>query len=325
LQVGTSTMTSAPPSSQWYIIWNRQQVAADGSDRFYVAMKTDATGVVSFEYGNFGPPLPLDGSVPPANANTATKLGNLDNSKCSYNVATGVITIYFPDSLDENIGPNSTMHALNVRTYLARPDAGQKSQNNANDITGDNIYTLVGNCAPPIVPFVGAASRMTHANNAGTFDIALPQNSSVGIECRSGGSNGNFTMVFTFGNPITSVANASVTGGTASISSAAVGTDPHEYIVNLTGVTNAQRLTVTLTGINDAAGDLTSSLAATMGVLLGDVNASGRVDAADVSSVRQQTLQTITSSNFRNDVNASGRIDAADVSVARQQTLTSLP
>jgi hypothetical protein len=62
-----------------------------------------------------------------------------------------------------------------------------------------------------------------------------------------------------------------------------------------------------------------------MGVLIGDVNASKRVDAADVSSVRQQTLQTVTSSNFRNDINASGRIDAADVSVARQQTLTSLP
>jgi hypothetical protein len=62
-----------------------------------------------------------------------------------------------------------------------------------------------------------------------------------------------------------------------------------------------------------------------MGVLLGDVNASRRVDAADVSLVRQQTLQTVTTSNFREDINASGRIDAADVSIARQQTLTSLP
>jgi hypothetical protein len=62
-----------------------------------------------------------------------------------------------------------------------------------------------------------------------------------------------------------------------------------------------------------------------MGVLIGDVNGSGRVDAADVSSVRQQTLQTIDSSNFREDVNTSGRIDAADVSIARQQALTSLP
>jgi hypothetical protein len=55
------------------------------------------------------------------------------------------------------------------------------------------------------------------------------------------------------------------------------------------------------------------------------VNATGRVDAADVSLVRQQTLHPLTSSNFREDVNATGRIDAADVSLVRQQTLTALP
>jgi sugar-specific transcriptional regulator TrmB len=37
------------------------------------------------------------------------------------------------------------------------------------------------------------------------------------------------------------------------------------------------------------------------------------LDAADPSLVRQQTLQTITSANFREDVNTSGRIDAAHV------------
>ena len=41
--------------------------------------------------------------------------------------------------------------------------------------------------------------------------------------------------------------------------------------------------------------------------------------------VREQTLQPITSSNFRKDINTSGRIDAGDVSITRQQTLTSLP
>lgn len=62
-----------------------------------------------------------------------------------------------------------------------------------------------------------------------------------------------------------------------------------------------------------------------MGVLEGDVNGSGRVDSGDVSLVRQQTLQTITNSNFKEDINASGRIDSGDVSIARQQTLTTLP
>jgi hypothetical protein len=95
--------------------------------------------------------------------------------------------------------------------------------------------------------------------------------------------------------------------------------------VNVTGVTNAQLVTVTLNNLTDLIGDFSATATGSMGVLLGDVNGSRRVDAADVSSVRQQTLQTIDSTNFRNDINASGRIDAADVSIARQQTLTSLP
>jgi hypothetical protein len=95
--------------------------------------------------------------------------------------------------------------------------------------------------------------------------------------------------------------------------------------VNLAGVSNAQRITVSLSNVTDSAGNFSSAVAGQMGVLLGDVNSSGRVDAADVSLVRQQTLQPVTSDNFREDINVSGRIDAADVSIARQQTLTSLP
>jgi hypothetical protein len=41
--------------------------------------------------------------------------------------------------------------------------------------------------------------------------------------------------------------------------------------------------------------------------------------------VRQQTGQTVTSSNFREDVNASGLIDSGDVFLTRQQTATKLP
>jgi hypothetical protein len=62
-----------------------------------------------------------------------------------------------------------------------------------------------------------------------------------------------------------------------------------------------------------------------MDVLIGDVNASGDVDSADVFLVRQQTLHNVTLSNFREDLNASGDIDSADVFIARQHTLTSLP
>ena len=64
-----------------------------------------------------------------------------------------------------------------------------------------------------------------------------------------------------------------------------------------------------------------------MGVLVGDVNASGRVDGSDVSLIRQQNFQPLTQNppTFREDVNVSGRIDGTDVSIARQQNFTFLP
>ncbi len=181
--------------------------------------------------------------------------------------------------------------------------------------------------APPLTAVV---SRKVH-NSAGTFDIVLrgqdpPPPGYLGIECRSGGANGDHTLVFSFANTLTNVGGASVTNGTGSVVSSNIDSnDAHNYIVNLTGVSNAQVITVSLANVNDSLGDFSSAVSAQMGVLLGDVNASKRVDAADVSLVRQQTLQALTSANFREDINTSGRVDAADVSLARQQTLTSLP
>src|SRR6202035_2485045 len=115
--------------------------------------------------------------------------------------------------------------------------------------------------------------------SAGTFDVNLPLIGSPGIECRSGGASNTYTLVFTFANPLTSVSSASVSAGTGSVVSSSISsTDAHQYIVNLTGVTNAQRVTVTLANLNDNAGDFSASVSGTMGVLLGDVNASGLVD-----------------------------------------------
>ncbi len=180
-------------------------------------------------------------------------------------------------------------------------------------------------CPPPPVQLNTVVSRKIHGS-AGTFDIDLPLSGNPGIECRSGGATGDYMVVFTFSNPLTNVTGATVSNGMGLVASSNIdSSDAHNYIVNLTGVTNAQHIAVTLSKVADSVGNFSPAVAGSMGVLIGDVNASGRVDAADVSSVRQQTLVSVTNSNFRNDINASGRIDAADVSIARQQTLTSLP
>jgi hypothetical protein len=133
-------------------------------------------------------------------------------------------------------------------------------------------------------------------------------------------------MVFTFAKILTSVSGASVTSGTGSVASSYIDSnDAHNYIVNLTGVTNAQVITVNLSNVTDSAGDFSNTVSERMGVLLGDVDASGRVDSTDVFQVRQQSLQNANASNFRMDIDESGRIDSTDVFIVRQQTLTSLP
>jgi hypothetical protein len=178
--------------------------------------------------------------------------------------------------------------------------------------------TVVEGPCPTVV------SRKTHGS-AGDFDINLPLSGTRGNECRSGGTSNAYTIVYTLDRTVIGARTATVTQGTATVGAPTLGPSANQITVPLTGVSNAQHLTISLNGVEDASGKILNNLVGRMDVLLGDVNASGRVDAADVSLVRQQTLQPITTSNFREDINASGRIDAADVSIARQQTLTSLP
>ena len=185
--------------------------------------------------------------------------------------------------------------------------------------------TLIEHYTLPPVQLNAAVSRKTHGS-AGTFDVDLPLTGPHGIECRSGGTNGDYTMIFSFANTLTTVSAATVASGTGQAYDSAIdSSDAHNYIVNLTGVANAQIINVRLANVADSVGNFSSAVDVPMGVLLGDVNASARVDSGDVSLVRQQTLQDVTTLNFREDINASGRIDSGAVSIARQQALTSLP
>ncbi|HYP02183.1 MAG TPA: fibronectin type III domain-containing protein, partial [Pyrinomonadaceae bacterium] len=159
LKVGGSGTAgnTAPPSSQWFIIWNSRQPDAD-FDRRYVAMLSDAQGNVRFEYGKFGAATPLDGSaVPSPYTNQPTKLGDASGS---YDPANGTITITLPTSNAENVGAGYSMSGVNARTFFARPEAGIRNAATASDITGDGTYTLSGNDA-----CAGGASSAASSSN----------------------------------------------------------------------------------------------------------------------------------------------------------------
>jgi hypothetical protein len=212
----------------------------------------------------------------------------------------------------------------NVPGYLVHPPNANGPTDPA-DVFAIAYDTTIVPMAPSGMQVTDVVSRKSHGD-AGSFDVHFADAGAAGIEPRSGGPNGEHSIIFTFSAPLLEVASASVDCG--SISSSGIGPGSNQYTVNLSGENSCNGSYVGITLQDVLASDGTASstvLSPPIGLLLGDVNGSGRVDAADVSSVRQQTLQTITSLNFRNDVNTSGRIDAADVSVVRQQTLTSLP
>jgi hypothetical protein len=164
----------------------------------------------------------------------------------------------------------------------------------ANDGFVDSNIASVNIAVAPPATLISVASRKVHGG-AGAFDADLPLAGTRGIECRSGGANGDYMLVFTFANTLTNVGGASVTSGTGLVSSSNIDSnDARSYIVNITGVSNAQVINISVTNVTDSAGDFSPAVAGSMGILLGDINASGRVDAADVSSVRQQTLQPVT-------------------------------
>ena len=101
--------------------------------------------------------------------------------------------------------------------------------------------------------------------------------------------------------------------------------DAHNYIVNLTGVTNAQVVTVSLTNVIDSAGNSSASVPISMGVLLGDTNGNGVVSASDIAQTKSQSGQAVDEFNFRTDVNVSGSITAADVGLTKSNSGTALP
>jgi dockerin type I repeat protein len=62
-----------------------------------------------------------------------------------------------------------------------------------------------------------------------------------------------------------------------------------------------------------------------MSILVGDASGNGTVNSSDVSQVKLQSGQLITSSNFRADISGNGAITSTDVSIVKSRTGTALP
>jgi uncharacterized repeat protein (TIGR03803 family) len=179
--------------------------------------------------------------------------------------------------------------------------------------------------AAPTVQVVSAVSRKVHGN-AGTFDVDLPLTGTPGIECRSGGANNDYTIVFKFANSLTNVGSASVSSGAGTTVSGNIDpSDARNYIVNLNGVTNAQTIMITLSNVSDSSSNFSSSISASMGVLVGDTTGNGAVNSSDISQTQSQSGQAVTAANFREDVTVNGAINSSDIALVQSKSGTGLP
>jgi hypothetical protein len=163
-------------------------------------------------------------------------------------------------------------------------------------------------------------SRKLHGGTQ-TFDVDLPLTGPHGIEPRSGGANGAYTIVFHFANPMTSCGTPSNSGGGATLNPASGGND---CIVDLTGITTPQYVTVTLNGALDSLGNQ-GSVSRILGVLVGDTNADASVNSADISQTKSQSGVPLSAANFREDLNLDGDINSADISLVKSKSGTGLP
>jgi hypothetical protein len=178
----------------------------------------------------------------------------------------------------------------------------------------EDIYYV--RVAPAVPQVVSAASRKVHGA-AGPFDIPLPVSGPVGIEIRSGPSH---QVVINFADPVT-VEGASVSSGAGNVSGFSV--SGSQVIVNLSNVSNGQRITVTLAQVH--SGPSVGDVSVSMGVLAGDVNGNGSTNTTDISVAKSQVGQPVTSANFRVDGNFNGAINASDLALVKANAGSVLP
>jgi hypothetical protein len=184
--------------------------------------------------------------------------------------------------------------------------------------TGFTIRTLA-----PALALATAVSRKQHGVDGPIFDINLPLSGTPGVESRTGGANGEHTIIFTFSNPIVS-GTATVTSGTGSIPAAPVFSGNTMTVV-LTGVTNAQTTTITLSNVTDSFAQVLPDTSVTVAFLLGDVNANLSVTASDLGQTKAQSGLPLDATTFRADVNANGAITASDIGQVKAQSGTFVP
>lgn len=299
--------------TQWFV---PSTTDVTGGKNFFVYAESTNGGALTCYYGENAASV-VGGGITLTYPGTAA----LPAANCQQALgANGTITIDMPfTNVSEPGAIDNRLHEVTASTMtLPQPANTVPSVGGIGGVLFNLIDVAQGYVFDPIPAPIALVSRKIHGG-AGTFDInLLPP--ATGIECRTGGANGDHQMVITFPLPV-SMSSATVTSGTGSVASSSV--SGNVVTVNLTGVANAQRLTVTLNGLTDANGS--GNVPVNMAVLAGDTNADTSVNSADISQTKAQSGKPVTGSNFREDVTVDGNLNSADIGLVKSKSGTALP
>ena len=291
---GTEDPTSSQ-TNQWNVFFAQSLNAATREPVFTVTKASDHimhTGPIC-NVGILCPPLPGIGGTPSRQL--------LDFFQVAFG-PDGLANIMFADTGNGNGSPHVTY---------------------ARQVTGPLglINPVAVTCLPSQIQPISVVSRKIHGD-AGPFDIDLLLTGNPGIECRTGGVNGDHTVIFSFAQPVM-VGSISVNSpdGQAMVSSSSV--NGAVVTVNLTKVTNQQTITINLTNVSD--GTNTGNVGVQMGALAGDTTANRAVNSSDIAQTQSQSGQPVTAANFREDVTVNGALNSSDIALVQSKSGTGLP
>ena len=171
-----TNLSTVPPASRWRIVWDS---FASPGQQYFVGMRSDATGAVTFDYGTIATAVVGLVVGVPQETRVGPAAGNFN--------ADGTITLLVPKANVGNPQPGDLLGAMNGRTFTGDTPATQDLERSTTLVDHtfvkaqtDNAfptatYMVAGNaaCGSSIVP-ISAVSRKTMARPAySTFPCRL--------------------------------------------------------------------------------------------------------------------------------------------------------
>jgi hypothetical protein len=117
--------------------------------------------------------------------------------------------------------------------------------------------------------------------------------------------------------------NAAITSGVGSAGSPTF--SGATMSVPLSGVSDRQKITVSLTGIRNGLGQVFPDTSVEMVVLEGDTNADTRVNIGDTNQTKSASGQLTNAANARTDMNLDGRVNIGDTNFVKSHSGNSVP